>query len=130
VIGLDTNVLVRYFTQDDAFQAARANEIIDELSEDEPGFVSVIVLAEIYWVLRESYKADRGTVVTILRGLLDSKEIVVERSETARRALHHTEDGTDFADSLIVEFGIDAGCDHTVTFDQKAAKKAGMRLIT
>jgi predicted nucleic-acid-binding protein len=80
---------------------------VDELTEDEPGFVSMIVVAEIYWVLREAYKTDPGTVLTILRGLLDSKEIVVERSETARRALRRAEDGADFADSLIVEFGVD-----------------------
>lgn len=130
MIGLDTNVLVRYFTQDDPVQSTQANKLIDQLSESETGYVTAIVLAEVYWVLRDSYKTERGAILEILRGLLDSKEIVIERSESVRRALRRAQDGADLADSLIVEFGVDAGCDRTATFDRKAAKKAGMQLIT
>jgi predicted nucleic-acid-binding protein len=130
MIGLDTNVLVRYFTQDDAMQAAQAGEVIERLSESEPGYVTMIVFVETYWVLRDAYKTDRKAIVEVLRGLLDSKEIVAERADTIRRALLRTGNGADFADSLICELGIEAGCERTVTFDRKAAKKAGMRLIT
>lgn len=129
MIGLDTNVLVRYFTQDDAAQSARANKIIERLSESDPGFVTLIALAETWWVLRGAYRADRPTVTAILTGLIDSKEIIVEHAETVRRSLHRTERGADFADSLIQERGVDAGCERTVTLDAKAAKRAGMELL-
>jgi predicted nucleic-acid-binding protein len=129
VIGLDTNVLVRYFTQDDEGQAVRANEVIDGLTESDPGHVTLIALAEIWWVLRGAYAVDRANVTRILMGLLDSKEIIVEHADTVRRSLHRTERGADFADSLIQERGVDAGCERTVTFDAKAAERAGMELL-
>jgi predicted nucleic-acid-binding protein len=129
VIGIDTNVLVRYVTQDDADQARQANDLIDQLTESRPGYITTIVLAETYWVLRRGYKADKKSVVTVLQGLLDSKEIIVERADTVRRALRRAGDGADFADALITELGVDAGCEHTVTFDQNAARTAGMRLL-
>lgn len=129
MIGLDTNVLVRYLTQDDAGQAALANELIDQLTEAQPGYVTMIVLAETYWVLRRAYRVDHAEVTTALQGLVDSKEIVTERADTVRRALRRVADGADVADALIGELGVDAGCDHTVTFDRKAAKAAGMKLL-
>jgi predicted nucleic-acid-binding protein len=115
--------------QDNAAQATRANELIDQLTESRPGYVTTIVLAETYWVLRRGYKEDKESVVAVLQGLLDSEEIVVERAETVRRALRLAADGADFADALIAELGVDAGCERTVTFDQDAAKTAGMRLL-
>jgi predicted nucleic-acid-binding protein len=129
MIGLDTNVLVRYVAQDDATQAARANELIDQLTESQPGYVTVIVLAELYWVLRRAYSADRESATSVLQGLLESKEILVEQADAVRRAVRRAREGGDFADALITELGIDAGCEHTVTFDHRAAKTAGMRLL-
>lgn len=127
--GLDTNILVRYFAQDDPEQAARANALVEELSESNPGYVTMVVLVETYWVLRRAYQSDRGSVAAILHGLLESKEIVTERSDTVRSALHRVADGADFADALITEVGLEAGCERTVTFDRGAAKAAGMQLL-
>ena len=129
MIGLDTNVLVRYFTQDDEAQAVRANEVVDGLTESDPGYVTLIALAETWWVLRGAYAIDRATVTGILKGLVDSKEIIVELADTVRRSLDRTERGADFADSLIQERGVDAGCERTVTFDANAAKRAGMEML-
>lgn len=129
MIGLDTNVLIRYFTQDDEVQSALASDVIDGLTESDPGHVTLITLAEIWWVLRGAYDADRATVTAALNDLLNSKEIILEHAETVRRALQRTEQGADLADSLIHERGIDAGCERTVTFDEKAAKRAGMELL-
>lgn len=129
MIGLDTNVLVRYFVQDDADQSARANELIDGLTEDAPGYVATIVLAEIYRVLSRAYRADDGTTLALLRGLLDSRDVTIQHSDTVRRALRRAENGADFADALIAESGVDAGCTTTVTFDRAATKSAGMRLL-
>lgn len=129
MIGLDTNVLIRYFTQDDELQAALASDTIDGLTEADPGHVTLIALAEIWWVLRGAYDADRTVVTEILKGLLDSKEIVLEHAETVRRALQRTARGADFTDSLIHERGVDAGCARTITFDEQAAQRAGMELL-
>lgn len=129
MIGLDTNVLVRYLTQDDEAQAARANQLIDGLTESSPGYVSMLVLAETYWVLRRAYKAEHDTIVATLRGLLGSRELVIDRADLVRRVLRRVSDGADFADALINELGVEAGCDHTATFDAGAAKLAGMRLL-
>jgi len=129
MIGLDTNVLVRYFTQDDTAQAAAANELIDQLTELRPGYVTMIVIVETYWVLSRAYRTDQTAVAATLRGLLDAKEVVVERADLVRRALRRMADGADFADALISEAGADAGCERTVTFDRRAAKPAGMQLL-
>lgn len=129
MIGLDTNVLVRYVAQDDPVQTPAANEIIDGLDESRPGYVTMIVLVEMYWVLSRAYKMDTTSIAKILYGVLDSAEILVEQPDAVRRALRRVDDGADFADALINQLGADAGCDFTVTFDQKAAKVAGMRLM-
>ncbi|MEU7138444.1 type II toxin-antitoxin system VapC family toxin [Nocardia sp. NPDC046473] len=129
MIGLDANVLIRYLTQDDPEQSARANQVIDGLSESRPGYVTMIVLAEIHWVLRRGYQQDPEAVTDVLLGLLDSTEIVVERADTVRQALRQAADGADFADALIQQLGQEAGCDLTVTFDHNAGERAGMRLL-
>lgn len=129
MIGLDTNVLVRYLAQDDADQSERANELIDQLTEAHPGYVTMIVLAETYWVLRRAYRAGRADVMATLQGLVDAKELMIERTDTVRRALRRADAGADFADALISELGVDAGCERTVTFDQRAAATAGMHLL-
>lgn len=129
MIGLDTNVLVRYIAQDDERQSATANEVMDNLTDESPGYVSVVVLVEVYWVLRRAYKVERSAIVSIFNDLLTAGEIVVEQTETVGWALRKAATGADFADALISRTAEDAGCDHTVTFDQKASKHAGMRLL-
>ena len=99
MIGLDANVLIRYLTQDDPEQSTRANQVIDGLTESKPGYVTMIVLAEIYWVLRRGYEQIPEAVTDVLLGLLDSAEIVVERADTVRQALRRAADGADFAAS-------------------------------
>ena len=87
MIGLDTNVLVRYMMQDDARQAARANELIEALDQDRPGFVSLTSLVELVWVLSSAYGRDRAQVSLALESLLRTAAITVERNEIAWRAL-------------------------------------------
>ncbi|WP_067660720.1 PIN domain-containing protein [Nocardia harenae] len=130
MIGLDANVLIRYLTQDDPEQSARANAVIDGLTESDPGYVTMLVLAEIYWVLRRGYRQTPEAVTDVLLGLLDSAEIVVERADTVRQALRRAADGADFADALVEQLGKEAGCERTVTFDRDAGDRAGMRLLS
>jgi predicted nucleic-acid-binding protein len=132
VIGLDTNVVVRYIVQDDARQSAAATRLIEKtLSSERPGFVSLITLAEIGWVLAECYGADRLRVAAVAEGLLSSRQIVVEQAEIAWRALRAWSDGSaDLSDALIGHVGLSAGCTKVVTFDKGAAKLGGFELLT
>jgi len=130
MIGLDTNVLVRYVVQDDPSQTASAVKLIDSLSAEDRGFVSIVVIAELVWVLDASYHLKKENIQRVLETLLGSKEIAVEQSETVLQAFRLFKLAeADFADFLIERSGNGAGCDHTLTFDHKAARSAGMRLL-
>ena len=130
MIGLDTNVLVRYFSQDDRAQSALANRTISSLSKATPGFISLIVLCELVWVLEEIYAMKKPKQVEILRTLLESDELTIESKPLAWQAFRRfSEAPVDFSDALIAEIGNDAGCTHTLTFDKAAAKSAGFKLL-
>lgn len=131
MIGLDTNILVRYFTLDDPSQTARAGEVMDSLTAEEPGFISSIVLAELVWVLESFYKLTKTEIVGCLETLLRSKELSVEKAEIAWQALNTFRKGrSGYSDCLIERTAHAAGCRHTLTFDQKAASTSGMKLLT
>ena len=130
MIGLDTNILVRYFAQDDAQQSALANRAIAALGKDEPGFISLIVLCELVWVLEDAYAMKKAQIVGILRTLLEADELVIEAKPVAWAAFNSFSDAAlDFSDALIAHVGKDAGCRHTLTFDKSAAKTAGFLLL-
>lgn len=128
--GLDTNVLVRYVMQDDPRQSPRATRLIESLSAEEPGFVPVVALMELVWVLSGSYGLNRTQLSTVLSTLLRSKELVLDRADLVTQALkRYSADGADFADALIERMAAAAGCSVTVSFDAGAVKSAGMRLM-
>lgn len=129
MIGVDTNVVVRYLTHDDPDQTPAARQIFRDLSADAPGFVSMTVLVETWWVLRRSYSTSAATCVDLLELLLGSPELVVESRDIARKALVRAKAGADFADAVIAVSGERAGCERTMTFDKRAAQTAGMTLV-
>lgn len=130
MIGLDTNIVVRYFAQDHEQQSARATELIDALTSEEPGFISTVTLIELVWVMQGAYKATKTEVVEILRKLLQTREIIVQDAETALQALaRFTNSKAGFADCLIERIGHRHGCAYTASFDGDAAETAGMRRI-
>jgi predicted nucleic-acid-binding protein len=130
MIGLDTNVLARYVTQDDPKQSPKATRLIESLSHDDQGFVSLVVVVELVWVLASCYEAERAAIAQVLETLLRTKAIVVESSDIVWQALRAYRSGTaDFPDLLIARAAGKAGCASTLTFDKGAAKQAGMQLI-
>lgn len=130
MIGLDTNVLVRYFQQDDPAQSAKASTLIESFTAERRGFIASSVLVELAWVLSSKYKISRGDMATILERLLLAEEVVIEQPAVVWQALQvYRGSKADFADCLIERIGAAAGCDYTVTYDQDAAKTAGMRLL-
>lgn len=131
MIGLDTNVVIRYLVQDDAKQAAIATTLIErELSADNPGLLTNIVLCEIVWVLEDSYGLARARVGEILEALFTAKQIALENADLAWQALRKLRsDAIDFSDALIALMAEKLGCSHTVTFDRDAAKMAQFQLL-
>jgi predicted nucleic-acid-binding protein len=130
MIGLDTNVLVRYVAQDDALQSPKATALIESLSEASQGFVTLVSIVELVWVMQGCYQATKDEMTAILGKLLRVRTITVENAEVVLKALHaYTNSNADFADCLIERSAHHANCTHTMTFDSKAAKTAGMRLI-
>ena len=130
MIGLDTNVLARYIAQDDASQTATAAKVIESLSSESPGFVPVVVIAELVWVLQFSYRFNRLEIAEVIEKLLRSAELLIENAEIVAQALREfRRSRADFADCLIERCAHAAGCQHTVTFDMRAATLGDMRLI-
>ena len=130
MIGLDTNLVVRYLAQDDRAQSALATATIEALTRDTPGFISLIVLAETIWVMESLYETSRETVAGIVEAFLETDSLVVESAANVRRALTTFRAGSaDFADGLIAQIASGAGCSETLTFDKRAARDAGMRLL-
>jgi len=131
VIALDTDVLVRYIVGDDAEQSAIASELIEsECTTDAPGFVALIVLCELVWVLDRGYGYGRGAIAGVLRKLLAATELRVENPELSWQALNEYERGrADFADFAIGLCGKAAKADVTCTFDRKTEGSALFRVL-
>jgi predicted nucleic-acid-binding protein len=130
MIGLDTNVLVRYIMQDDAKQALKAAKLLESLTVEEPGFVSLVSVVELGWVLSSAYDLDRDQVAQALELMMRTKTVVVDRADEVMKALRvFKTSSADFADCLIARTAASVGCSKTMTFDVCAAKAAGMTLI-
>ena len=122
MIGLDTNILVRYLTQDDPTQARLANKIIDEqLTSRNPGFISSIVLVEVVWVLEVCYKQTKIAIEKIVSGLLTTRQLMIDEADLVYLALKRFSGGNaDFSDALIAVISESRGCTSILSFDKKA----------
>ncbi|PVZ48710.1 PIN domain-containing protein [Thalassobacter stenotrophicus] len=130
MIALDTNVLVRFLVQDDPEQAELATRVIEQLTDDVRGFVSREVLIELVWVLERAYKLSRAEIAVALDGLLSATELDIEGSDEVAPALElYRNDGFGFADLMIAAAARRAGAAGLVTFDRKAARLPGVRLL-
>lgn len=126
MIGIDTNVLMRFVLQDDAQQSKQAKAFFFQLSESNKGFLSVTTIVESVWVLESTYKLTRTQVGEFLRWLLNARELVLEQPMCVGEAIRLYATGADFADALIASAGRAAGCKTTVSFDRGAIKYAHM----
>jgi predicted nucleic-acid-binding protein len=121
MIGLDTNVLVRYLTQDDPTQSPHATKIIEhQLTEESPGFVSLVTLVETVWVLNRVYRLSNHDVAATVERILQADTLLVQNEQEAFTAMTALKAGTgSFSDALIGALGSWAGCTATLTFDKK-----------
>jgi len=130
MIGIDTNVLVRYLAQDDAVQSPLASHLIDGLTRDAPGFISQVTLIETVWVLARSYGMSRTNIANMVEMLLRACELIVEGEDIGYLALTtYRETNVDFSDAMIAHGGLLAGCKETLTFDKTATRAPGMTLL-
>ena len=82
MIGLDTNVLVRYLTQDDPAQARKATQVIEAGVEQGEGFyLTSIVLCELVWVLEDAYGYNRGDIQAVLDRILRTAQFRFDNKE-------------------------------------------------
>ena len=124
MIGLDTNVLVRLLTGDDAAQRSIARRFISRnCSANNPAFINRVVLIETIWVLESVYDYTREDIAGAVDALLRTVRMLTEDPELVRAALAVYRGGVDFADALIARSNVAQGCTTTVTFDRKAAKR-------
>ena len=121
MIGLDTNILVRYLTQDDPVQSPKATEIIErQLTEEHPGFVSSVVMVEIVCILDRAYGLATHEIAATVERMLQTDVLVVENEQevfTAMIALKERRGS--FADAMVAALSAKAGCSCTLTFDER-----------
>ncbi len=127
MIALDTNVLVRFLVVDDPDQSRRARRLIERVTaDDEQLFVSDLVLVETVWVLRRAYGLGKNALVELIAKLLLATQLAWQASDRIARALaaYQAGDG-DFADYMIQQRSLAAGCDQVATFDRKLLRQPG-----
>ena len=127
MLGVDTNVLIRYLIRDDQPQYEKARRLIArEVAKGEPVLVSLLVLLEAEWVLRSRYELAKADIVTAFSALLDTADLVFEDEPSVENAVYSWRDSAaDFADCLIEARNRRLGCRATATFDGRALKLAG-----
>jgi predicted nucleic-acid-binding protein len=132
VIGIDTNVLVRYLGQDDPVQSTQATNLIERrLGPGNPGFISVVTITETVWVLERSFRLGGQEIAAAIERILQADRLVVEKEREVFVAMIALREGRgcSFADALIGALGTAAGCSCTVTFDRKALRMPEFELI-
>ena len=131
MIGIDTNVLVRYLTQDDAAQARRVDGLIADAQENrERLHIDDIVLCELVWVLRGAYRLSKPTVLAAIDKIISTSLFSFDDRELLRAALDDYREGRgDFADYIIGRRNTRGGCEHTVTFDRSLSGSAPFSLL-
>lgn len=126
MLGVDTNILVRFLTRDDQAQAEQAHRIITDTG-NQPIRLTLIVVVELVWVLTKVKRWPSPDVFDACRRLLQSSDFVVERAALVEQCILDAEHaGCDLADAVIAALNLEAGCRSTVTFDRDAQRLTDM----
>lgn len=130
MIGIDANVLIRMIARDDPKQLRQALTVMRSLTPKEPGWIGTACLLEVVWILTSRLRLNRERISKVLDDLLSIDALVIEQGEAVADALSRFRRGkAEFADCLIAASARAAGCLKVVTFDEIAARDAGMELI-
>jgi predicted nucleic-acid-binding protein len=122
VIGVDSNVLVRYLTQDDPLQSRKANVLVEQVvRRGDTLYLNQIVVCEVYWVLARAYGYGRAELADAFEKLMSAAQFEFEDKAALWQALaSFRQSGADFAECLIGIKNEAAGCASTLTFDKRA----------
>ncbi len=131
MIGIDTNVLVRYIVQDDPSQSQKAGHYLEaNCNTTHPGFINSLVLCELVWVLKRAYKYNKTVIAEVIENILCTSELLVENSSAAWDALRAYKSGSaDFPDYLIGEINSSKDCEFTITFDKKTTGSKHFQIL-
>lgn len=128
MIGIDTNIVLRWLVAEPGAEAQ--SELATAIMSREGLHLSSVALAEAVWVLHRSYRFTRSQIARVVEALLDMGNVTVASDDVVRSALAEFElHGGDFNDHLIAAYDHTAGCDHTLSFDKKAARSKRFKLI-
>lgn len=132
MIGIDTNILVRYITQDDELQSRVATEFIENYcSNGNKIFVNHLVICELVWVLKKCYKLSKSKTINVIQHILQISQFSIENAQIIWQALTDYKQGSaDFADYVVARTNIFNNCAETITFDKKASKSKGFSLLS
>jgi predicted nucleic-acid-binding protein len=131
VIGIDTNVLVRYLTQDDPVQARKVDTFMASAIESGDRLhVDDIVLCELVWVLRAAYRFGKPVIAAALDKVMSTAIFSFDDRDRLREALaDYLEGAGDFSDYVIGRRNLRAGCEHTVTLDRPLNRERFFMLL-
>jgi predicted nucleic-acid-binding protein len=131
MVGIDTNVLVRYVTEDDEIETSLAAKLIDKyLGAKNSIFINNIVVCELIWVLIRLYQYNKPEIINLLKEMLATIEFTFEdQSLLLRCVLDYAEKDADFADILIGNINLNQKCKTTFTFDKKASALKSFEII-
>jgi len=129
MIGIDTNVLVRYLVKDDPCQSKKAATLFKSLTPEKRGFISIVAIVETIWILDSIYNETTESIKEAILKLISSRRLFVQCADEVEAALSGDAYAGDPADAIIAQLGKAFGCEATVTFDKKAAELDGMRLL-
>ena len=132
MIGIDTNILVRYITQDDELQSGVATEFIENYcSNGNKIFVNHLVICELVWVLKKCYKLSKPKTINVIEHILQISQFSIENGQVIWQALTDYKRGSaDFADYVVGRTNLFNNCAETITFDKKASKSNGFSLLS
>lgn len=132
MIGIDTNVLVRYIVRDDEDQFERARTLLENVcSESHPAYINIVVLCELVWVLSASYRTDKEAIIQVLEQLLMTRQVVIQHREIVTAAVDAFRSSrAGFADCVIAQINKSAGCAKTATFDRRSGDLATTLLLS
>jgi predicted nucleic-acid-binding protein len=131
MIGVDTDILLRLWLNDDSAQSKRIDQLLAEHG-GLPGslLVTDVVLVEAVWTLKSAFEQDKHAQLIAVRSLLEETAFAFEDREAVAAALTLFESGScGFADCLVVAKHARQGCDFTATFDRSMRKLPGVKVL-
>jgi predicted nucleic-acid-binding protein len=129
-IGLDTNLLVRYITNDNPEQANKVEDLFDSLSNDSTLVINQVVSAELDWVLTHVYDYSKEDFLKVIDQIFATQKITFSNPILVKEACSlYSKSKADFADCYLGIINADSGCETTYTFDKKASELAHFTLL-